>query len=111
HNVAALYVVMLITGVSFGGFSSVFAPLIGEYFGLTHLGKIVAGVFSNGAPAGLIGPLLAGYIFDTTGSYHWAFVASGAMCFLAVACSFFVVTEVKRPRPETSRSAGAACPP
>lgn len=110
NDTASLYIVMFITGISFGGFSSVFAPLVGEYFGLTHLGKIVAAAFSNGAPAGIIGPLLAGYIFDVSGSYQWAFIASGAMCWIAVACSILIAAEIKKPLPIAYRRAEAYHP-
>lgn len=95
-NITSLYLVMFITGFSFGGFSSVFAPTVGEYFGLTHMGKILAAAFSNGAIAGVLGPWLAGYIFDVSGSYRAAFMVAGALCFVAVACSFLIISEVKK---------------
>ena len=110
-NVASLYAVAFVTGISFGGFSSVFAPMVGEYFGLKHMGKILAAAFSNGALAGVAGPLLAGYIFDVSGSYRLAFIVCSAMCFVAVGCSLLIKSEVNRPLTHAYAAAGAASRP
>lgn len=71
RQAAAFYGVMLLLGFGYGGFVALFGPLMGELFGVAHLGKIIGVAFTNGALAGLLGPALAGFLFDLTGSYQW----------------------------------------
>jgi len=94
---ASLYVVMAVMGLSFGGWAGVFALLTGEYFGFKHMGKILAIILSSGAFSGILGPLLAGYIFDVAGSYHWAFIVGGSSCFLAVIMALLIRPKVEVP--------------
>lgn len=96
RNITSLYIVMAIMGLSYGGWAAVFAPLTGEYFGLSHMGKVLAVIFTSSAFSGILGPFLAGYIFDVTGSYQWAFIIAGSICLLAVILSFLIRPELKK---------------
>ena len=49
------------------------SPLAAHQFGTKAHGAIFSIVYFAGTIGGAIGPLLAGYIFDTTQSYHPAF--------------------------------------
>lgn len=70
----AFFAYILIYGLTGGG-GLVLAPLmIGECFGLKSLGTIFGVLAISAVIGGAIGPLLAGYIFDSTGSYYPAFV-------------------------------------
>ena len=89
-NTVSLYLVMTIMGFSFGGWASVFPILAGEYFGFKHMGKILATIINSAAFSGVLGPFLAGYIFDATGSYRWAFIIGGLICLSAFLMSFFI---------------------
>jgi len=64
---AALY------GVAHGGFFTVVSPTLAEYFGMQALGTVFGAVVFFGAFSGAAGPFVAGWIFDSTGSYDWAF--------------------------------------
>jgi len=44
------------------------------------------------AIGGAVGPLLAGYIFDATGSYDIAVIVGAAALFIAAGCSFVIKT-------------------
>jgi cyanate permease len=46
--------------------------------------------------AGAFGPIIAGYIFDKTGSYHISFMATGVLTFFAAVAMFFVRPTVPR---------------
>jgi cyanate permease len=39
--------------------------------------------------AGAVGPIFAGYIYDSTGSYRIAFMVTGLLTFAAVVVMFF----------------------
>lgn len=65
---AALY------GFAHGGFFTVVTPTLADYFGMRAIGAIFGAVVFFGAFSGAAGPLVAGWIFDSTGSYDWAFI-------------------------------------
>jgi cyanate permease len=46
--------------------------LIGHHFGLASFGKIFGWLYGAFAFGGMLGPLLMGMTFDSTGSYHFA---------------------------------------
>ena len=65
---------MAIFGIGQGGVSSLMTPMVAELFGLGSFG-VIYGVITVGATVGVaIGPIIAGQIFDTMGSYNLAFI-------------------------------------
>jgi len=75
---AALY------GFAHGGFFTVISPTIAEYFGMRALGTIFGAVVFFGAFSGAAGPLIAGWIFDSAGSYDWAFTLLASLTTLGL---------------------------
>ncbi len=53
-----------------------------DLFGLRSHGAIIGVVAFSGTIGGAIGPVLAGRIFDITGSYQMAFLISAAIALL-----------------------------
>jgi MFS family permease len=94
-----LYLFGVILGLAWGGLQVLFSPLVAELFGLKSHGVILGVANFWGAIGAASGPLLAGYIFDKTGSYNMAFI----IC-IAVAIIAFVLTLLLRalPRKETA---------
>ena len=74
-----LYFVVAIYGFAHGGFFTIMAPTIAEYFGTRAHGAIFGAILFFGAIGGAGGPLMAGWVFDTTGSYAMAFATLAAM--------------------------------
>jgi MFS family permease len=72
-NPDLLFVFALVYGFSHGGFFTVVSPTIAEYFGMRAHGKAFGVVVFFGTLSGAVAPLLAGWIFDTYGSYDLAF--------------------------------------
>ena len=68
-----LYLFACIYGLAHGGFFTAFSPLVAELFGIGSHGVLFGIVVFFGTTGGALGPIMAGYIFDTTGSYHMAF--------------------------------------
>ena len=80
---------MCILGLAYGGFVALYGPIVGEAFGLTHLGKILGLSFTNGIWAAILGPLvLGGYLVDITGGYQWSFILGGVSCGIAAVLTF-----------------------
>ncbi len=70
-----LYLFAIIFGFGYGGLSALISPIIAELFGLASHGIIIGTIIMFGGTGGIaLGPLLAGHIFDITGSYHSAFI-------------------------------------
>ncbi len=80
----ALYVFALIYGLAHGGFFTVVSPTLAEYFGLRAHGLTFGFVLFFGTLGGATGPLLAGRIFDHTGSYLMAFNALALLAALGL---------------------------
>ncbi|MFC2033506.1 MFS transporter [Chloroflexota bacterium] len=68
-----LYLFALVYGFGHGGLFAIVSPLVATMFGTRSHGTLLGIVFCCAQTAGAIGPLLAGYIFDVTGSYQIAF--------------------------------------
>ncbi|MBW1800734.1 MAG: MFS transporter [Deltaproteobacteria bacterium] len=69
-----LWLYALIMGIGAGSWLPTMSMLVSENFGLAAYGSIFGAlslVFNMGVS---VGPLLAGFIFDVTNGYHWAFV-------------------------------------
>ena len=60
-------------GLAHGGFFTVVSPTVAEYFGLRAHGAIFGVILLCGSVSGALGPVLAGAVFDATGSYALAF--------------------------------------
>ena len=50
------------------------AALIGDTFGLRHLGKIQAVMEASWMLGGALGPIFVGYLFDRSGGYFVSFL-------------------------------------
>lgn len=69
----ALFVVVAVYGVCHGGLFTVVSPLVAEMFGMRAHGVIFGTILFFGTLGGAAGPIAAGWIFDVTGAYAWAF--------------------------------------
>lgn len=67
------YLFSIISGFA-GGSYALFAAIVADWFGTKFHGSIYGMIGIGEGIGGAIGPLLAGYIYDTTGSYKLAFI-------------------------------------
>jgi MFS family permease len=85
YGMAALIGFILIFGSSYGGVLSLAPLLIGECFGIGSMGVIFGGLGVVAMVGGALGPIFAGWIYDTQGSYHFAFIVFFFAQLIAVA--------------------------
>lgn len=78
RSALAFYLFAGVFGFAYGGQAALQSPVIAEYFGLASLSAIY-GAFSFVFYSGGIGPVIAGRIFDVTGSYYYAFLTCIAL--------------------------------
>ncbi|MFH1003653.1 MAG: MFS transporter, partial [Chloroflexota bacterium] len=91
-----LYAVMFFLGFGYGGWIVQGSLILGDVFGEKNLGMITGIWFISGLPAGVLGPLMGGLIFDATGSYVLAILIAGGVCVLAFALSILIGPSQKR---------------
>jgi OFA family oxalate/formate antiporter-like MFS transporter len=60
---------LLLFAPGFGGSMVLRGAILQEYFGMVFFGKMIGIVMGSASIGGIIGPTLAGWAFDTTGSY------------------------------------------
>ncbi|MDB4433468.1 MFS transporter [bacterium] len=97
RTMGMVYLFIFLFGVGFGGTVPLMPAIRAEYFGRAALGKIQGFMNPVMMFAGAVGPIFAGHVFDTTGSYRLSFMVTGLLTFCAVAAMFFA-------RPSTPNS-------
>jgi len=68
-----LYLFACMYGLAHGGFFTAISPIVAEFFGIRFHGSLFGIVVFFGTVGGAVGPIVAGRIFDVTGSYSLAF--------------------------------------
>ena len=91
-------------GLSWGGFTPQVANIMGRIFGLRHMSTLYGALWLGGGMGGVVGPLLAGWVFDVTGSYSLAFILAAALSVLVAGLPFLV--REPRVKPDRKNSSG-----
>ncbi len=92
YPMAVLFAVLF--GLGTGGWTVAQMIMIPNYFGRLHAGSIKGFISPVEGLLGISGPLVAAFVFDTTGSYDAAFVAAAAT--FAVGCAAFYLAKPLR---------------
>ena len=79
---------IILFGIGWGSNLPMRAALMREYFGRTNLGTLFGFMMGLVAMGGVMGPIIAGWVFDNWGSYHavwllFAFIVLGAAIIIA----------------------------
>ncbi len=90
--------------IGFGGYIPTRIVMIGQYFGRQYFGAVFGLIQGLSALGGMIGPVWAGWVFDTTGSYFIAFVM--ATVILVVATPLVMLST----NPQKTSASGPATP-
>lgn len=83
-----LAVGVAIAGLCYGALFSVFPAATAEAYGIKNLGVNYGPVFTAWGFGGVIGPMLAARILDSTGSYNTSYIVSAALLIIAGAFTF-----------------------
>ena len=78
-NAWMLFLFAVIYGFAHGGFFTVVSPMVAEWFGTDSHGILFGIILFCGTLGGAVGPLIAGQIFDVTGSYQMVFLVLSAL--------------------------------
>jgi MFS family permease len=83
--VQALFLSAAAFGYSYGTISTLFPAIVGDFFGRAAAGALVGFLFMLAGSMAAWGPLGAGAIYDTTGSYTAAFMLAAVLNGVALA--------------------------
>jgi OFA family oxalate/formate antiporter-like MFS transporter len=96
HNNWMLIIFACVFGLSYGGVSSIFPSIVGDYFGRLKAASVIGAIFTLSGIAAACGPVVGGYIYDLTNSYCMAFILGGLTNLLALGLVVISKPPVKR---------------
>jgi MFS family permease len=82
HSFTLLMVFAVMLGCGYGGFIVLSPAVTVEIFGLAGLGTILGATYTAAGIGGLLGPTIAGYLIDKTGSFSAAIIAAMIFAFI-----------------------------
>jgi MFS family permease len=85
HAQWAFFILAAMIGFSQGGVGTSQSPLAASLFGLRAHGLVLGCIGFGNTLGAALGPLLTGFVFDSTGSYHWALLMCAVASLLALA--------------------------
>ena len=77
-------------GLAWGGFTPQVANIMGRIFDLRHMSTLYGALWLGGGMGSVVGPLLAGWVFDISGSYIFSFSINAALCTLVAGLPFLI---------------------
>jgi len=84
RSMAHLWLFAVIHGLGHGGWAPNLAMLAVSYFGLKHYGAVLGAMHLLYMTGLAIGPVIAGFAYDQTGSYRLVLIVFAVLCFVSV---------------------------
>jgi MFS family permease len=84
----AIYGYAVLLGVGYSATASLIPAMVSDRFGGRHFGTIVGVGLMGSAAGSAVGPWMAGYLFDLSGSYMIAFAVAGSCGIVAGAAGW-----------------------
>lgn len=75
---------LLFYPIGYGGLVPNRAAILKDYFGTRSFGSLLGVLVGLPMVGGLLGPVIAGRLYDTTGSYHYAFMIATGLLILCM---------------------------
>ncbi len=99
-TIGVVYVMLFVVYYCYGTLLSVFPSTTADFFGTKNLGVNYGWVFTAWGVAGIVGPMIAGYMFRTYKTYTGAFYTAGVLAVISLVCMLIA----KRPEPVTAKA-------
>ena len=94
RSMTHLWLFAVIHGLGHGGWAPNLAMLAVSYFGLKHYGAVLGAMHLLYMAGLAIGPMIAGFAYDQTGSYRLVLVVFAVLCFVSVP----VIAVIRKPK-------------
>lgn len=95
RNLMMLYLYSALLGLGIGGFTPILPGVVADRFGGKSFSLIYSVAFFWFTMGEMVGPIYAGWLFDTTGNYRIAFTTCIAISIVAVILIYFVGKPLK----------------
>lgn len=83
-NVITLSIGVAMVGLCYGGSFAVFPSAITDLYGMKNFGINYGLMFTGWGLGGIIGPMVAATIYDSSGSYNVAYLVAGTLLIISV---------------------------
>ena len=93
-SMAHLWLYAVLLGLGMGGWAPNLAMLAANYFGLKHYGVVLGTLYLVFMVGEGIGPMVAGFVYDQSGSYHLILAVLAGLCFVSV----FAIAVIRKPQ-------------
>jgi len=93
-SIVYVWIYAVFMGLGMGGWAPNLAMLSVRYFGLKHLGSVLGVLHMSFLAGEAIGPVVAGFVYDQTGSYRLILMVFSALCLVSI--PFMVL--IRKPR-------------
>ncbi len=84
-QVVLFYLLLIVIYYCYGTLLSVFASTCADFYGTRNMGVNYGLLFSAWGVAGIVGPVIAGRVYDATGAYEQAFYIAAGLAVVALA--------------------------
>ncbi len=91
-----IYVFLFFFSNGFGGLAVLRSAILREYYGRKFFGKLMGIMMGCGAVGGIVGPTVAGLVFDRMGTYHFVWLTLSMLIVVAVFLILGVESKKKR---------------
>jgi MFS family permease len=98
RSIYFVYIYAILTGIGFGGMIVLLPNIMGAYFGRTNFSRITGWTTPVVTLVCAISPPLAGFLYDTTGSYFLPFTIAAILLFAGIILALWA----RPPHPPTS---------
>ncbi|MDR7857477.1 OFA family MFS transporter [Tissierella sp.] len=89
-NVYLLSIGVAVTGLCYGGGFSIFPAMASDAYGSKNFGMNYGVLFTAWGLGGVIGPMTAATLLDSSGSYKYAYITASVLLIIAIAITFTV---------------------
>ncbi|NDV11221.1 L-lactate MFS transporter [Crenobacter caeni] len=96
----------VVAGMAYGSLMSVFPSTTADFYGLKNYGANYGVLYTAWGVSGFVGPMLAGWAVDTTGTYSLAFTISAGLLAVAIVLGF-MTKPLKLAKAEETAAANA----
>ena len=90
HSLVSLIGASVLYGFGYAAVSTLFPPLVADFFGRVHAGAIVGALFALAGSLSGLGPWIAGALYDASGGYTTTWALCAGLNALAFGCLLLV---------------------